>query len=349
MRRMTLALLFLASGSCASLPKPDLAGKLISAQIRNHTDWLDVNGRPIAAHDGGITRLSEKFYWYGSSYASNPKALGGTPETPWDGFSVYSSRDLVHWTFEGMALTKPAWGWCAIYSGARAHVLHNERTGRYVMWFFYYINYPAVLLMVADADKPTGPFTIRGPRETGGPYGFGQDMNLFKDDDGTGYLIYDDGTRDIRIDRLTDDYLASTKQTVIAMPRRHEAPAMVKYRGKYIVAGSGVVGWNPSETHYVVADAPMGPYGPKKCMSAENTWNGQITSLVYVRESDLVFAMCDCWWDPDKEDLNKSRYLWLPVAFDPRSRSAQMVYRPEWNPFDSAAARVVQASAAREP
>jgi len=321
-------------GACTSRPATDLVEQRRSAHIRNHTDWRDVDGRPIFAHDGGITRVGDKFYWYGTSYASNPQGLYGTPESPWDGFTVYSSADLVNWKYEGMALTRPEWGWGSIYGAHRAHVLHNERTGRYVMWFFYYINYPAVLLMVADADKPTGPFTIRGPRETGGPYGFGQDMNLFKDDDGTAYLVYDDGTRDIRVDRLTDDYMASTKQSVIAMQRRHEAPAMVKYRGKYIVAGSGVVGWNPSETHYVVADSPMGPYGPKKCMSSENTWGSQLTDLVYVRESDLLFAMGDCWWNPDKEDLNKSRYLWLPVAFDPDTETARMLSLREWNPFD---------------
>jgi hypothetical protein len=336
-----LFIVIAACAGCATLPASDLVERRLSARIRNQTDWLDVDGHPIAAHDGGITRVGNRFYWYGSSYASNPKGVGGTPEMPWDGVSVYSSEDLARWKFEGMALTRPAWGWCSIYSGARAHVLHNERTGRYVMWFFYYINYPAVLLMVADADKPVGPFTIRGPRETGGPYGFGQDMNLFKDDDGTAYLIYDDGTRDIRVDRLTDDYMASTKNSIVAMSRRHEAPAMVKHRGKYIVAGSGVVGWNSSETHYVVSDSPMGPYGPKKCMSSGNTWNSQLTSFVYVRESDLIFAMCDCWWNPDKNDLNKSRYLWLPIAFDPGSQTARMLYLSDWNPFDPQVARCV--------
>ena len=28
----------------------------------------------------------------------------------------------------------------------------------------------------------------------------------------------------------------------------------------YIAAGSGVEGWNPTDTSYAVADAPLGPY-----------------------------------------------------------------------------------------
>jgi hypothetical protein len=44
-------------------------------------------------------------------------------------------------------------------------------------------------------------------------------------------------------------------------------------------------------------------------------------------------AMCDQWWTPDKTDLNKSRYLWLPVDFDPKIGTAKMKYHKKWNPF----------------
>jgi beta-galactosidase len=301
--------------------------------IRNGTDWKDVDGQPIRAHDGGITRVGGTFYWYGTSYESNPKGLYGSRESPWDGFRVYSSADLVNWKDEGYAFRRPEKGWCSIYTSHRAHVIYNERTKKYVMWFFYILHYPGVILMVATSDTPTGPFELLGPRETGGPFGFGQDMNLFKDDDGTAYLVYDDGNRDLRVDKLTDDYLASTKQSIVAVPRAHEAPAMIKHMGKYIVAGSGVRGWAATDTHYAVASSPMGPYGPKKRMSEEKTWGSQITDFVFVRESGRLFAMCDSWWNPDKEDLDRSRYLWFPVEFDPSTEMARMVPDMEWAPF----------------
>ena len=98
--------------------------------------------------------------------------------------------------------------------------------------------------------------------------------------------------------------------------------------------GSGVRGWNASETHYAVADSPLGPYGAKKQMSEQNTWNSQIRDFVYVAESDLVFAMCDAWWIPDKQDLNASRYLWLPIDFDPETNTAKMLYQENWTPFN---------------
>ena len=45
--------------------------------IRNYTAWTDTAGNPISCHDGGITRVGDTFYWYGTSYKGNPKGLWG--------------------------------------------------------------------------------------------------------------------------------------------------------------------------------------------------------------------------------------------------------------------------------
>jgi len=336
---LTLTVAAIAPGVCSGDEEVSATVETESV-IVNNTDWMDTAGNPIEAHDGGISQFDDVFYWYGTSYASNPKGSYGHAEDPWDGFRVYSSTDLVNWTCEGWALPRPESGLCSTHTSHRAHVIYNQSTRKYVMWFFWYVeDYPNVPLMVAVSDSPTGPFEILGIRETGGPTGHGQDMNLFKDDDGCAYLIYDDGTRSIRIDRLSDDYLSSTKESIVALQPTHEAPAMVKYRGKYIVAGSGVRGWSGTDTHYAVASAPMGPYGAKKRMSDRNTWSSQITSFVHVQDSDVLFAMCDAWWNPDPADLNKSRYFWIPVVFDPDKETAVMLYHRKWNPFSPAAHR----------
>ena len=323
-----------ANGRVSSAQKMRERKPAVSALIRNNTDWKDTKGRMIAAHDGGISRFGDRFYWYGTSYRNNPKGLYGKSDSPWDCFNVYSSDDLVDWKHEGAALPRPKWGWGSNYTMHRAHVLYDEKTSKYVMWFFTYFCYPASLLTVAVSASPVGPFEILGPQQSGGPYGLAQDMNLFKDDDGRGYVLYDDGTRDIRVDLLADDYLSLAGRGTVALQKIQEAPAMAKYKGEYIVAGSGVAGWNPTETHYAVASSPLGPYGPKKKMSEQRTWGAQITDLVYIPESDTLMAMCDCWWNPDKTDLNKSRYLWLPVSFDPKTETARMHYRKQWNPFE---------------
>ena len=108
---------------------------------------------------------------------------------------------------------------------------------------------------------------------------------------------------------------------------------MAKYKGKYIVAASGVQGWNPTETRYVLADSPLGPYGKPAVLSEQKTWAAQITSFLYIKESNVLMAMCDQWWTPDKTDLNKSRYLWLPVELNPQNAIARMRFQKKWNPF----------------
>lgn len=320
-----------------------------SKPIVNGTDWLDVDGRPILAHDGHITRVKDTFYWYGSSYAGNPKGKFGTAAgyAVWTGIQVYSSRDLVTWTYQGVALPRPEKGWGAVGSVGRAHVIYNEKTRKYVMWYWYHTHYPTVFVMVATSDIPAGPFKVEGAREVGSQTGFGSDLNVFKDDDGKAYLVYTDhhtynesrrfdkgkGVYAILVDSLTDDYLDSNKEGAVAIPSGGEAPAMAKYKGKYIIAGSGVHGWNPTETRYVVADSPLGPYSKPAVMTEQKTWGGQITSFLYIKESDTVMAMCDQWWTPDKTDLNKSRYLWLPVDLNPKTGAVKMKYHEKWNPF----------------
>ncbi len=320
--------------------------------ILNNTDWKDSDGNPIIAHDGGISRFDGTWYWYGSDYSGNPTGIYGTrafQEKLTKGVNVYSSEDLVNWTYGGVALEAPQEleGIEGEGSIHRAHVIYNEKTGKYVMWFFYFRDtYPDIMATVAVSDNPTGPFSYAGRVETGSPEikgaiiaveeqrseapsGCAQDLNVFVDEDGTAYLVYDDGVRNIRVDKLSDDYLSSTGQNVIALPPAQEAPAMARYKGRYIVAGSGVLGWAPTPTHYAVADHPMGTYSMKKSLGHRlhlDTWNSQITSFIYIPESDRLIAMCDQWWIPDVNDINRSRYLWLEVVYHEDLNEFEMIY-----------------------
>ena len=320
--------------------------------VLNNTDWKDNDNNPIIAHDGGISRFNGTWYWYGSNYSGNPTGVYGVKAFLGNltkGVNVYSSDDLVNWTYRGIALAAPQEleGIKGKGSIHRPHVIFNEETGKYLMWFFYFRDtYPDIMATVAVSDNPEGPFSYVGEVETGSPEitgatavieeqrseapaGCSQDLNIFVDEDVSAYLVYDDGVRNIRVDKLSDDYLSSTGHTVIALPPSHEAPAMARYKGKYIVAGSGVMGWAPTPTHYAVADHPMGPYSQKKSLIPRihlDTWNSQITSFIYIQESDRLIAMCDQWWIPDVHDINKSRYLWLEVIYHEDLNEFEMIY-----------------------
>ena len=190
--------------------------------IRNYTVLTDTAGNPISCHDGGITRIGDTFYWYGTSYHGNPAGLYGrrAANLP-QHFNCYSSKNLVDWKYEGVCFQVPKDGWLAKGTSHRPNVLYNDKTGKYVLWFFCIgttePEYPAAMLAVAVADKPAGPFTFVGQRNSAEERGLGQDLGLFKDQDAKGYLVYDDGHRNIRVDLLSDDFLSTSGKTVIAL------------------------------------------------------------------------------------------------------------------------------------
>ena len=174
--------------------------------------------------------------------------------------------------------------------------------------------------------------------------GFASDMNVFKDDDGKAYVIYCDhgehgveggeATYVIRIDELSDDFLTSKQNGVAVFGGGNEAPAIAKYKDKYIAVASGVHGWAGSETVCSTSDSPLGPYTQTKDFSEEHTWNSQVTDLIYLKESDIVMALCDQWWTPNKKDINQSRYLFLPIHMDDKTGEPKMTFKEKWNPLD---------------
>jgi hypothetical protein len=311
--------------------------------ILNCTDWKDTEGRPISAHEYFIGRFDGMFYWYGTSYRGNPTGRcgieGAALQNP---FNVYRSKNLVDWQYLGPCLTFPKTGFGSERTSHRPHVFYNKATEKYVMWYVYYSgHYPDVTLTVATADKPAGPFKILGLRKSGEEHGWSQDLGGFVDTDGKAYLVYDDGHRNLRVELLSDDYLNTTGKSVIALEagsgsgQQYEGAAMARYEGKYIVAGSGVMGWNPSDTTYAVADTPLGKYSPPQRLGNWGTWGSQMSSFLYIGEDDGLVALCDQWWagPAGRSDIDQSRYVWVPVVLNPATKQAKGIFRWKWDPF----------------
>ncbi len=316
--------------------------------IKNFSDWTDTEGNYITAHAGSMLRVGDTYYWYGGDMGINPGGMfnqrvynpGEDPIT-WkrffDGYSVYSSKDLVNWEYKGKAMEAPEKGIMSLYITSRPHVIYNEKTKKYVMYHYYYPIYPGCLLLVATSDSPLGPFKHEGIVEAGSPNGHVGDLNVFKDKNGKGYVIYDDTGFNLRIDSLTENYLSSNKEGIIAVEKKQEAPAIVYYKGKYLIGSSGVDGFNPSEMTLVYSDSPTGPYSEKMTLSKERSWNSQITDMIVIPDKDYILVMFDQWFIPDKKNIDRSRYLWLPMEFDPNTGKAVLHYKEEWdpnNPFD---------------
>ena len=309
------------------------AGRASLPVYASHDTWVDVDGHRISAHDGGISRFNGTFYWYGTSYVNNPKGLCGSQGRKLaNGIRVYTSTDLRHWKSEGVCLQVPKTGPCSTGSIHRANVIYNDKTKKYVMWFFHFTQYPDAMLAVATADRPTGPFRILGNRKSGEDNGLGQDLGLFKDDDGKAYMVCDEGHRNLRVDLLSDDYLEVSGKDVVAIkaPPACEGAAMIKYGGKYIVAGSGVRGWACTDSYYAVADHPLGPYSSPRLLNPKGnlTWGSQISN--FFTDGKTVYALCDRMFIGDDgrrvKDLEASSYYFLPLQLDPATGEARLLF-----------------------
>ncbi|NBH14367.1 hypothetical protein D3Z36_09320 [Lachnospiraceae bacterium] len=240
----------------------------------------------------------------------------------------------------------------------RPKMLYNDKTGKYVIWFHAdgqdpfaaesTGNYAKAKAGVAIADSPTGPYKLLGSYllntdVTLDKHGFDgdvgghvRDMNLFKDDDGTAYVMYSsDGNENMYIARLNEEYTNvaepdNTKAqkgvgkdfTLNFKGESREAPAMFKYRDKYYMITSGCTGWAPNPARYAVADHPMGPFqmvgDPCTDQGAQTTYDTQSTCVFPVgdpAEGKFIY-MGDRWNTADTgSSLRDSRYVWLPVEF----------------------------------
>jgi len=200
-------------------------------------------------------------------------------------------------------------------------VIYNRKTGKYVMWFHLELKdqgYNAARAAIAVSDNVTGPYRfIKSFRPNGN---MSRDMTLFVDDDGTAYQMYSSRDNyDLRLTRLTDDYLDATTEDKLLFSNHREAPAIFKYRHKYYLFTSGCTGWTPNKASLHVADDIWGPWVktnsyPLKGPGADSTYGAQSTYVLPVAGEKNAFIFMADRWNP--KDLKDSRYIWLPVKLN---------------------------------
>lgn len=182
---------------------------------------------------------------------------------------AFSSRDLVHWTWHPTILDRSAVSWARRAMWAPA-IVHKDSK--------YYLFFGANDIQndsesggigVAVADRPEGPFTdYLGKPLVDRFYNGAQpiDQYVFRDTDGTYYLIYG-GWRHCNIAKLAADFRSIEPMRDGAMFREItpegyvEGPLMFVRGGKYYFMWSegGWTGPNYSVA-YAVADSLAGPF-----------------------------------------------------------------------------------------
>lgn len=124
--------------------------------------WLDDNDIHINAHGGGVLIYNDTYYWFGQHMTEGE--AGNRANV---GVHCYSSKNLVEWKDEGIALAvveddenHDISKGCIL---ERPKVIYNQLTNKFVMWFHLELKsqgYNAARTALAVADNVAGPYTF---------------------------------------------------------------------------------------------------------------------------------------------------------------------------------------------
>lgn len=157
------------------------AGMAAAVTITNGPVWYDTTGGTIQAHGGGIIKVGSTYYWIGEDKLHNSATFRNVV--------CYSSTDLKNWKWVSYPLKPTSHAELASSKVERPKVIYNSTTGKYVMWMHYEnaADYSLGRVAVASSDSVCGNYTYHGSFR---PLNYeSRDMTVFKDDDGSAYLI----------------------------------------------------------------------------------------------------------------------------------------------------------------
>ncbi|KAI5812955.1 galactan 1,3-beta-galactosidase [Pyronema omphalodes] len=304
---LVASLTSLANASLQIVRRPMLGGS-----------WTASDGTHMQAHGPGVTKVGNTYYIIGEN-----KINGSSFQS----INCYSSTNLVEWAYVGELLTLQSSGDLGPNRVVeRPKVIYNDAMEQYVMYMHIdNPNYGEARVGVATGSSVCGKFTYRGSWR---PLGFeSRDMGLFKDDDGTAYLMTEDRSNGLRIDRLSSDYLNVTSN-VHTWSEKYESPAILKRNGVYFMFGSHLTSWNTNDNIYSTATSLSGPWSAWKNFApvGSNTFNSQTSFILPVSHSFAMF-MGDRW---TPSNLMASTYIWLPLKIS--GTTASLTWYDNWIP-----------------
>ncbi|KFY12482.1 hypothetical protein V491_06784 [Pseudogymnoascus sp. VKM F-3775] len=282
----------------------------------------------VQAHGGEIIQDGSTYYLIGEN------KLDGSS---FQSINCYTSTDLVQWTFVNELLTlQPSGELGPSRVVERPHIIYNPATSKYVMWFHIdSSSYGEAKAGVASSSTVCGDYTYLGSSQ---PLGHqSRDINLFKDTDGTAYLLTEDRASGLRIDKLSSDYLSAVSEVYTF--GSYESPAIYKSGSTYFMFASHLTGpshnpihkyykanrQNANDNVYTTATSLSGPWAAWQTFadSGSNTYSSQTTAVVSI--NGVVMYMGDRWVS---SNLMRSTYVWLPLTIS--GTTASMSNRVNW-------------------
>lgn len=275
--------------------------------IINGIPWFDTQGHIVNAHGACIVEDNGRYYLFGEYKSDTSNAFPG--------FSCYSSEDLVHWTFERIALpVQPNGIMGPDRVGERVKVMKCPTTGEYVMYMHSDdLNYKDPYIAYATSKTINGEYQFKGPLLYQGEPIKRWDMGTFQDTDGTGYLLIHHGP----IYRLSKDY-RSIDTLMATVKGSGESPAMFKKNGTYYLLTSKLTSWEKNDNFYFTAPTIEGPWMKQGlfCPEGSLTYNSQTTFVFPLKQGNdtIPIFMGDRWSYPHQ--ASAATYVWMPLQVE---------------------------------
>ena len=322
-------------GSACSGPIATFTGTLATGIA-----FTDQQGNPVNAHGGGIIKVGDTYYLHGEYFLST------TTDNNFNGFAMYSARDLASWQWEGMILPQQASGQLGPNrKGERPHIIQCPSTGEFVLYAHSADVTYQVDKEVVYATSPTvnGTYTFQGSlTNSSGVVAAHSDMSALTDGSNA-YVVTESG----HVYPLAADCHSWLSDNIYSAVNGDsggsEAPTVFKAGGTYYWIGSYKTGWRANNNFYSTAPAMTGPWtyqgsiapvtdtstvtqpgapDPPEQMSDQRTWLSQttwVTPVVGCRGTTYLF-----WgdhWDGDQdttapgEHNNLATYVFQPLVF----------------------------------
>ncbi len=299
------------SNACISGPIATFSGALADG-----ITLLDTDGNRVNAHGGGIIKVGDSYYMHGEYFLST------TTDNNFNGFSMYSSKNLMTWKNEGIVLPQQASGELGPdRKGERPHIVKCPSTGEFVLYAHAASSDYQTDKEVVYATSPTvnGKYSYKGPlTNSSGAIAAHSDMSALTDGSNA-YVVTESG----HLYTLSADchsWLSDKSYSAVnGDSGGSESPTVFKAGSTYYWIGSYKTGWRANNNFYSTAPAITGPWtyqgfiapvtDPTNDISDQRTWLSQST---WVQPIDgckgTVYLYWGDHWYGNQDTSNPGKY-----------------------------------------
>jgi hypothetical protein len=283
--------------------------------------FKDTDGKLVNAHGGGIIQVCDTFYLHGEYFPST------STENNFNGFSMYSSKDLSTWKNEGIILPQqPSGELGPNRKGERPHIIRCPSTGEFVLYAHAAdTTYQADKEVVyATSATVNGQYSYKGPlKNANGDIAAHSDMSALSDGNNA-YVITESGWVYTLASDCHSWTTAKSYSAVNGTTGGIEAPTVFKAGNTYYWIGSDKTGWRANDDFYSTAPAMTGPWtyqgylapAGKKTWMTQSTWVLPVTGsqgTVYVYWGDHWYGTQDTTAPGKHNDM--ATFVFQPLVF----------------------------------